>query len=65
MLFDLQNDPGESTSRAQDPAHAATASELKRGWVLTDDNYLFRVSPNRVSTPSAYTGPVDVIRERG
>ena len=38
VLFDLQNDPGESTSRAQDPAHAATASELKRGWVLTDDD---------------------------
>ena len=29
VLFDLQNDPGESTSRAQDPAHAATVSELK------------------------------------
>ena len=38
VLFDLQNDPGESTSRAQDPAHAATASELKRGWVFTDDD---------------------------
>ena len=29
VLFDLQNDPGESTSRAQDPAQAATVSELK------------------------------------
>jgi choline-sulfatase len=29
VLFDLQNDPGESTNRAQDPAHAAIVSELK------------------------------------
>jgi len=31
VLFDLQNDTGESTSRAQDPAQAATVSELKAG----------------------------------
>jgi iduronate 2-sulfatase len=29
VLFDLQTDPGESKNLAQDPAHAATVSELK------------------------------------
>jgi iduronate 2-sulfatase len=29
VLFDAQNDPGESTNLARDPAYAATVSELK------------------------------------